>query len=87
MGRIDDFGTFNQKNRILSQDYVEANIRRLVQHFKLEDLEEDDQKEYLIQYFTRFPDQISRYNLQMVGGNRTQYVPRLNNIGGTIRYR
>jgi hypothetical protein len=87
MDRIDDFGKFNQKNSLLAKDYVENNFLRLIQHFEIEDLTEDQQKEELIKYFTRFPDQIKRFNIQTVGGNRTQYAPRLNNIGGYVKYR
>ena len=46
----------------------------------------DDVKNVLIEYFTRFPDQISRVSLNTFGVAKN-YVPRLNNIGGVIKYR
>lgn len=82
---LDNFNTFNNKNYLIAKDYVEGNFLRLVQHFKIEDLDEEQQKEELIKYFTRFPDQISRFNIQTVGGNRTQYAPKIMNIGGYMR--
>lgn len=86
MGRLNDFNTFNNKNYIMAKDYVEGNFLRLVQHFKIEDLSEDEQKEELIKYFCRFPDQISRFNIQITGRSRN-VIPIVNNIGGTIKYR
>lgn len=86
MGRLDNFNTFNNKNYLLAKDYVENNFLRLVQHFQIEDISEDQQKEELIKYFCRFPDQISRFNIQVVGGNRTGVSPVVNNVGGTIKY-
>jgi hypothetical protein len=46
----------------------------------------EDVKEVLIEYFTRFPDQISSVSLNTFGVAKN-YVPRLNNIGGVIKYR
>lgn len=87
MNRLKSFEAFNNiKDSLSARDYVEGNFLRLVQHFKIEDLTEEEQKQKLIDYFTRFPDQISRFNIQTVGPNRSQYNLSLNNIGGTIKY-
>jgi hypothetical protein len=72
---------------LLAKDYVEGNFIRLIQNFPMETEDENEQKEILINYFCRFPDQILSVNLQTVGGNRTNIVPITNNIGGTIKYR
>jgi hypothetical protein len=49
-------------------------------------MDEDELKEILIKYFSRFPDQISSISLQLFGHSRN-YTPTLNNIGGVIKYR
>lgn len=78
---------FNPKNNLIAKDYVENNILRLSQLMNIElgDYNIDEVKEYLIDYFTRFPDEISSINLKTFGYPKN-YVLKLTNIGGNFKY-
>lgn len=88
MEYLQDFGTFNPKNKLDATTYVNYNFVKLKQIMNLEDseMEDDDIKKSLIDYFTRFPDQISQVSLNTFGVPKN-YVPRLNNLGGVVKYR
>ncbi len=88
MDYIEDYGEFNQKTKLDAEGYVESNLDRLIQLFNIEDYSNmEEVKKTLVEYFTRFPDQISRITMNTVGlpkGNNLS----LNNIGSTtIKYR
>lgn len=89
MDYIEDFGKFNQKNKLDASEYVDNNFRRLIQLMNIDEGDYDsvdEVRDVLIEYFTRFPDQISNISLQTFGVPKNINV-RLNNIGGTIKYR
>jgi hypothetical protein len=89
MDYIEDFGRFNTKNKLDAKTYVDNNYYVLKQVMNIDEGDYDsidDIKDVLIEYFTRFPDQISSVSLNTFGVAKN-YVPRLNNIGGTIKYR
>jgi len=87
MDYIEDFGTFNQKTKLDAESYVNNNIRQLIQIMNIDtERDLDDVKEELIEYFSRFPDQISQVSLKTFGFAKN-YAPRTNNIGGVIKYR
>lgn len=89
MDYIEDFGRFNTKNKLDAKTYVDNNFYALKQIMNIDEDDYDsidDIKNVLIEYFTRFPDQISSISLNTFGVPKN-YVPRLNNIGGTIKYR
>ena len=88
MDYLDDFTSFNPKTKLDAKTYVDINFNRLVQlmNIEIEDYEDEDEiKNVLVEYFTRFPDRISSVNLQTFGVPKN-YLLRLNNIGGTIKY-
>ena len=78
MKRILEYKYFNPKNALTAKEYVENNILRLSQLMKIElnDSNIDEVKEYLIDYFTRFPDEITGINLKTFGYPKN-YAPRL----------
>lgn len=87
MNYLDDYGKFNPKTKLDAKTYVENNYYALKQILNIdEDDSIEDAKEVLIEYFTRFPDQISRISLNTFGVAKN-YTPVLNNIGGVIKYR
>jgi len=89
MDYIEDFSKYNQKNKLDAKTYVEYNINALI---KIMNIDEDDYdsiediESVLIDYFTRYPDQISSINLSTFGVPKN-YVVKLNNIGGVIKYK
>ena len=88
MNYIDDWSLYNQKNLLKAKEFVNDNLFRLVQLFNIEDdVETEEKKQILIDYFTRYPDQIKSINVYTVGNPNQLSVPRLNNIGGTFKYR
>ena len=88
MEHLDDWRLYNQKNKLSAKDYVEGNLYRLLQFFEFDDDSSVEEKEQtLIDYFTRFPDQIQYMSYFTVGKPNPASVPRLNNIGGVIKYR
>lgn len=88
MEYLDDWRLYNQKNKLSAKDYVEGNLYRLLQYFDFDDGSSIEEKEQmLIDYFTRYPDQIHYMTYVTVGKPNPASVPRLNNIGGVIKYR
>lgn len=85
MDYLDDFGKFNLKYKLGAESYVDNNLRRLMQIFNMD--ENEDNRNELIEYFTRFPDQISKLNIEIVGRNQNSHVLRTNNIGGVVKYK
>lgn len=89
MDYINDFGKFNQKSKLDADSYVDNNFRVLVQMMNIdeEDYEcTDDIKKVLVEYFTRFPDQMSKISIETTGIPRS-FNLSLNNIGGVVKYR
>jgi hypothetical protein len=88
MDHVDDWDLYNQKNKISAKEYVDDNLFRLIRFFDFEDESgEEEKKQVLIDYFTKYPDQITSINIQTVGKPNQLSVPSLNNIGGVIKYR
>ena len=88
MEHLDDWRLYNQKNGLAARDYVEGNLYRLLQYFELDDETSIEEKEQiLVDYFTRYPDQINYMTYVTVGRPNQSSIPRLNNIGGVVKYR
>lgn len=88
MNYIDDWSLYNQKNKLKAKDYVSSNLFRLISLFKFDDECSDEEKEQLlVDYFTKYPDQIKSLSYYTVGNPNQMSVPRLMNIGGIIKYR
>ena len=88
MDHIDDWDLYNQKNKLDAKEYVDNNIFRLKRFFDFEDESgEEEKKQVLIDYFTKYPEQIKSITVQTVGKPYQLSVPILNNIGGVIKYR
>lgn len=89
MKNIDGFSEFNLKYKLNAESYVNNNIRQLIQFMNIEedDYESlDDIKNDLIIYFTKYPEQISKYQLKTTGYPK-HFNLSTNNIGGVIKYR
>lgn len=85
---IDDWSLFNQKNILKSKEFVNDNFFRLIQFIKFDgDVSESEKKQILIDYFTKYPDQIKSVSVYTVGNPNQLEVPRLMNIGGVFKYR
>ena len=87
MDYIDDWSKYNQANILKAKEYVDDNLFRLIRFLDFEDGSDDEKKQSLIDYFAKYPDQISKINIQTVGRPNQLAVPKLNNIGGVVRYR
>lgn len=88
MEHLDDWRLYNQKNGLAARDYVEGNLYRLLQYFELDDETSIEEKEQiLIDYFTKYPDQIQYMSYVTVGKPNPASIPRLNNVGGVVKYR
>lgn len=85
MNYIEDYSIFNQKYRLDAKSYVEANLYKLMDLFNMEDYDDSDKaSEVLIQYFTKYPDQISRVMMKTTGMPKN-YLLTTNNIGGVFK--
>jgi hypothetical protein len=89
MENLKGYSEFNPKNELTARSYVDNNIRQLIQSMNIE--EEDyesieDIKSELIKYFTKFPDQISSFQIRTTGYPRSMNLST-NNIGGVVKYR
>jgi hypothetical protein len=88
MKHLDDWRLYNQKNKLNAKEFVQENLFRLIQFFNIEEnLTTEEKEQILIDYFTKYPDQITSINISTVGRPNPMSVPRLNNIGGVIKYR
>jgi hypothetical protein len=88
MNYLDDWSLYNQKNLLKAKEFVNDNFFRLVQFFNFEEESSDEEKkQILIDYFTKYPDQIKSISVYTVGNPNQMNVPRLMNIGGVIKYR
>jgi len=88
MNYIQDWSKYNQDNVLKAKEYVQDNLFRLITFFNDEDGYTTEEKEQLlIDYFTKYPDQIKKINVQTVGKPNQLSIPRLNNIGGVVKYR
>jgi hypothetical protein len=88
MDHSDDWDIYNQKNKLDAKEYVDNNIFRLIRFFDFEDESgEEEKKQVLIDYFTKYPEQITSITVQTVGHPNQLSVPILNNIGGVIKYK
>ena len=88
MNYIDDWSLYNQKNRLKAKEFVHDNLSRLIKFFNFDgESSEVDREQLLIDYFTKYPDQIKSINFYTVGNTNQLSIPRLNNIGGVIKYK
>ena len=66
-------------------------LKTIFQHLKLFDLNDEytneEKEDILIDYFTKYPDQIKSIVITTVGNPNQISIPTLNNIGGTVKYR
>lgn len=89
MDNLKGFSEFNLKHKLTAESYVENNLRQLIQIMNIEgeDYDSIDEiKSDLIKYFTKFPDQITGYQLKTTGYPKHMKLST-NNIGGVIKYR
>jgi hypothetical protein len=88
MNYLDDWSLYNQKNILKAKEFVNDNLFRLISLFDFqEECSDDEKKQILIDYFTKYPDQIKSISVYTVGNPNQLNIPRLMNIGGVIKYR
>lgn len=88
MNHIDDWDLYNQKNKLDAKEYVGDNLYRLIKFFDFEDESGEEEKaQVLIDYFTKYPEQIQSLSVHTIGRPHQLQVPSLNNIGGVIKYK
>jgi hypothetical protein len=76
------------KNYLVAKEYVDTNFLRLKNLMTLTvNLTDDETYDYLITYFSRFPDSIQSYSVRTVGRSNQISIPYLMNIGGVVKYR
>jgi len=86
MDYIDDWDLYNQKNRLSAKDYVTDNLYRFIKFFNIEDdYTIEEQEQILIDYFTKYPDQIQSLTIHTIGRPHQLSIPSLNNIGGEFK--
>lgn len=83
-----DWNNWNPKVDFEVRGWVKNNLWRLIQLINIDsDLSIEEKEEILVNYFTKYPDQIPKLNLQFPQGDRSSMTPRVQNIGGVIKYR
>lgn len=85
---IKKWSEWNPKVDFEVKGWVKNNLWRLIQLMEPdEDLSDDEKEDVLVDYFTRYPDQIPKLNLQFPQGDKMSMVPKVQNIGGVVKYR
>jgi len=88
MDIIKSWSDWNPKIDFEVRGWVKNNLWRLIQLISVDsDLTIEEKEELLVDYFSRYPDQIPKLNLQFPQGDGESMIPRVQNIGGTIKYR
>lgn len=83
---ISNWSEFNPKNKLDAESFVKSNLTRLSQLFNIEDdISMEEKEQILIEYLTRFPDQIRSLSLRFPDKSGS-VAPIVQNIGGTMRY-
>jgi hypothetical protein len=76
------------KNYLVAKEFVDTNFLRLKNLMCTSvNLSDDEAYDYLITYFTRFPDSVQSYSVRTVGRSNQISIPYLMNIGGVVKYR
>lgn len=87
MEHLDSWFNYNVKNYLSAKEFVTDNflrLKKLVPDITLDDYSIFDM---LVSYYSRFPDEKNKFSVTSVGRPSQLAVPRLYNIGGTIKYR
>ncbi len=85
---ISDWNNFdyNIKSKIDAESFVKNNLFRLIQLFNIEDdISIEEKEEILIEYLTKYPDQIKSLNLVFPNKYGQMSIPKTNNIGGVYK--
>lgn len=84
---MDTYEEFNIKRQLDAETFVDNNFLQLCQLYNVDDeMDNDEKRQVLVDYFQKYPDQISSYSIRFFGNNNTLRTPTTNNIGGTIKY-
>ncbi len=87
MNFIKDWYSYNPKNILAAKEFVESNLIRLSNYLDSDKYTEEEKKKILIDYFTKYPDQIGSIRVGTIGSVNQLMAPSLNNIGGVIKYK
>ena len=80
---VDDFYQFNLKNKADAKSFVSSCLYKLIGIFNIDDeYTIDEAEDLLVDYFTKYPDQIPQITVKYLGGEFRNYVLKTNNIGG-----
>jgi len=85
---------FNQFNPVINKkatDWVNDN-KYLLTHLWNDDLSEDENIEFMVDYFTKYPDEMNRYIKmkkvsQEIPNSLLTNVPKFQNIGSTTDFK
>ena len=93
MKYIKEFKEYNPKLNKKVYDYVRDVKYRLPQLWD-KDLTEEENEQFLIDYFTEFPNEMSNLNTGRIKKASQNYsnsllnrIPQLQNLGGTVDFR
>ena len=93
MKYINEFNQFNPKFNKEAYDYVQDVKYRLPQLWD-KDLTEEENEQFLIDYFTEFPNEMNNLNTGRIKKASQNYsnplskkAPQLQNLGGTVDFR
>ena len=88
MKYLESWDLYNVNNYLLAKEYVDSNFLRLSNLLpKNLSLTDEECYDYLVSYFTRFPDSVHSYSVRTVGRSNQISIPYLMNIGGVVKYR
>lgn len=86
MNFLYEWSEYPIRNEISS--WVQSNFWRLDQMIDIDDdLTNEEKEDILIRYFSKYPDQIKTLNLEFPQLDIDIYIPKVQNIGGYIKYR
>lgn len=93
MKYIKEFKNFNPKLNKQVYDYVQ-DVKYRLPHLWDNDLTDEENEQFLIDYFTEFPGEMNNINFDKIKKASQNYsnplsnkAPKLQNLGGTVDFR
>lgn len=93
MKYIKDFNNYNSKLNKRVYDYVQ-DVKYRLPHLCDKDLTEEENEQFLINYFTEFPTEMTTLNTDKIKKASQNYTnsllsrtPQLQKLGGTVDFR
>lgn len=93
MRYIKDFNNYNSKLNKKVYDYVQ-DVKYRLPHLWDKNLTDEENEQFLIDYFTEFPNEMTTLNIDKIKKASQNYTnsllsrtPQLQNLGGTVDFR